>query len=354
MSDEATVKEATEEPVEAPVEEVKTEAPSEDKNQEKFRLISGEEILENGEAGPSTLAFLGMYVLGLVVFGVHLFFNNPPTPSDDAAFLTKLAANLIEWTNWDSLPLGFVFLMCFITWANRMLNISTSGKWVTFALLFMTFLPIIISLDNLVSNIMNLFSSTDTTYNFIPIDNYNFFLSGLLFLIAFWGFTYKYQRSFSYAVTTNAIIFQHAFLLSRSHRRILFDRISEVMVERTPMGTMLGYATVTIMTDSGVGLVEESVGVSAGAGGNIPGTSPNADDGVAAKASKGLFRSMFAFISYQRTTRRVDHDPRHCFYKIRKWEDIKMMLNEMHRKHSQSNMLEDIKSALTTGEEADA
>ena len=120
------------------------------------------------------------------------------------------------------------------------------------------------------------------------------------------------------------------------------------------MGTMLGYATVTIMTDSGVGLVEESVGVSAGAGGNVPGTTPTADDGAAAKASKGLFRSMFAFISYQRTTRRVDHDPRHCFYKIRKWEDIKMMLNEMHRKHSQSNMLEDIKSALTTGEEAEA
>ena len=120
------------------------------------------------------------------------------------------------------------------------------------------------------------------------------------------------------------------------------------------MGTMLGYATVTIMTDSGVGLVEESVGVAAGAGGNIPGTTPNTEDGAATKASKNFFRSMFALISYQRTTRRVDHDPRHCFYKIRKWDDIKMMLNEMHRKHSQSNMLEDIKSALTTGEEAEA
>ncbi|MED6318529.1 MAG: PH domain-containing protein, partial [Candidatus Thermoplasmatota archaeon] len=170
----------------------------------------------------------------------------------------------------------------------------------------------------------------------------------------FWGFTFKYQRSFSYAVTTNAIIFQHAFLLSRSHRRILFDRISEVMVERTPMGTLLGYATVTIMTDSGVGLVEESVGVGAGATGNLPGTAASADDSPTAKASKGIFRSIFAFISYQRTTRRVDHDPRHCFYKIRGWEDIKMMLNEMHRKHSQSNMLEDIKSALTAEEETEA
>mgnify|MGYP001158753799 FL=1 len=349
MSDEETVQELAEEPAEEP----QAEAKANDASRDKYRLITGEEILENGEARPSTLAFLGMYILGALVFGVHLLFNNPPTPADDAPFLTKLAANLIEWTNWDSLPLGFVFLMCFITWANRMLNISTSGKWVTVALLFITFLPIVISVDNLISSIVNVFSSSDTTYNFIPIDNYNFFISGLLFLIAFWGFTYKYQRSFSYAVTTNAIIFQHAFLLSRSHRRILFDRISEVMVERTPMGTMLGYATVTIMTDSGVGLVEESVGVSAGAGGNVPGTSSSSEDGVAAKASKGLFKSMFAFMSYQRTTRRVDHDPRHCFYKIRKWEDIKMMLNEMHRKHSQSNMLEDIKTALNNEQKSE-
>ena len=31
-----------------------------------------------------------------------------------------------------------------------------------------------------------------------------------------------------------------------------------------------------------------------------------------------------------------------------------MMLNEMHRKHSQSNMLEDIKSALSTAEESES
>ena len=85
-------KKLAKEPVEAPVENAKAKAPSEDKNREKYRLISGEDILENGEARPSTLAFLGMYA-GLVVFGVHLFFNNPPTPADDAPFLTKLAAN---------------------------------------------------------------------------------------------------------------------------------------------------------------------------------------------------------------------------------------------------------------------
>lgn len=348
MSEEETVEEVAEEPGE----EAKEDAPPTANNRDKYRLISGEEILENGEARPSTLAFLGMYVLGALVFGVHLLFNNGIDPADDASWLLKLTATLIDVTNWESLPIGFVLVMCFITWANRMLNISTSGRWVTIALMGITFLPVIISIDNVLSAIAGLFGAEAGAYDFIPIDNYNYFISGLVFLVVFWAFTYKYQRSFSYAVTTNAIIFQHAFLLSRSHRRILFDRISEVMVERTPMGTILGYATVTIMTDSGIGLMEESIGVSAGAGGAAPGTATSGDDSTATKVRKSLLKKFFAFLTYQRTTRRVDHDPRHCFYKIRKWEDIKLMLNEMHRKHSQSNMLEDIKSALSDGEES--
>ncbi len=346
-----TTEETVEETAEQAVEEVKEDTPPATTNRDKYRLISGEEILENGEAGPSTLAFIGMYILGALVFGVHLLFNNGIDAADDASFLLKLTATLIDVTNWESLPIGFVLVMCFITWANRMLNISTSGRWVTIALLAVTFLPVIISIDNLLSAIAGLFGAEAGSYDFIPIDNYNYFISGLVFLVAFWAFTYKYQRSFSYAVTTNAIIFQHAFLLSRSHRRILFDRISEVMVERTPMGTILGYATVTIMTDSGIGLVEESIGVSAG---TAPGTAMNSDDSTTTKVRKSLLKKFFAFLTYQRTTRRVDHDPRHCFYKIRKWEDIKLMLNEMHRKHPQSNMLEDIKSALANGEESEA
>jgi len=344
---------AAEETAQMPVEEPKEETPSDDAARDKYRLIAGEEILENGVARPSTLAFLGMYVLGALVFGVHMLFQNGINPTDDASFLLKFTAKLIEVTSWESLPIGFVLVMGFLTWANRMLNISTSGRWVTMAMLGATFLPLIITADNLVGAIAGLFGAEEGAFDFIPFDTYNYLVAGLTFTLLFWALTYKYQRSFSYVVTTNAIIYHHAFLLSRSHRRILFDRISEVMVERTPMGTLLGYATVTIMTDSGVGLMEETVGVNAGAG-NLPGTGANADDSTTEKVRKGIFRSFFAFLTYQRTTRRVDHDPRHCFYKIRKWEDIKMMLNEMHRKHSQSNMLEDIKSALASEAEGES
>jgi membrane protein YdbS with pleckstrin-like domain len=351
MSEDAPVEEIEEKTEDVASESTAGGTASNDAARNKYRLITGEEILENGEARPSTLAFLGMYILGALVFGVHMLFHNGLNPADDASFLLKLTATLIDLTDSETVPIGFVMVMGFLTWANRMLNISTSGRWVTIALMLATLLPVIITLDDLVSMIAGMFGAEDGAYDYIPF-GYNYFWAGLAFTLTFWAATFKYQRSFSYAVTTNAIIFHHAFLLSRSHRRILFDRISEVMVERSPMGTMLGYATVTIMTDSGVGLMEETVGVSAG---TKPSSSSNdGDDSAAAMVRKGLFKSFFAFLSYQRTTRRVDHDPRHCFYKIRKWEDIKMMLNEMHRKHSQSNMLEDIKAALTKSPDGEA
>ena len=63
MSEEQVAEEAAEEPTE----ETKEEAPSDDASRDKYRLIAGEEILENGVARPSTLAFLGMYVLGGLV-----------------------------------------------------------------------------------------------------------------------------------------------------------------------------------------------------------------------------------------------------------------------------------------------
>lgn len=312
-------------------------------HKKKYRLITGESVLPNGEAKPSTLAFLGMYVLGLIVFAVHFLFGNGVNAPDDASLALRIVSSLIDMTGSESVPIGFVLVMGFITWINRLLNVSTSGRWVTIALLVITFMPVIIQIDDMLGYILSLFSDGDVG-DFIPF-GYDYIIFGAIFTLLFWGATWKYQRSFSYAVTTNAVIFQHSFLLSRSHRRILFDRISEVMVERTPMGTMLGYATVTIMTDSGVGLVDETVGINTG--GNMPGTSDAADDSTTTKVRKGFMRSFFAFLTYQRTSRRVDPDPKHCFYKIRKWESTKLLLNEMHKKHSSSNLLEDLKDAIS-------
>jgi hypothetical protein len=161
----------------------------------------------------------------------------------------------------------------------------------------------------------------------------------------FWGLTYYFQKSFHYAITSDAVIFQHRFLLSHSRRRILYDRISEVIEERNPMGMILGYSTLTILTDTGIGLVEETIGV--GAGTTLPGTSQKDSDSAAASAGKTWIRSIIGLMTYQRTVTRVVADPKNCFYSIRKSNKTKLLVDEMHKKHSSSSLLSDLKDSLT-------
>ena len=107
---------------------------------------------------------------------------------------------------------------------------------------------------------------------------------------------------------------------------------------------MTGFATLTILTDSGVGIVEESVGGSVGVSPNV---SENENDTSVERAGKGFLKSFFALMFYQRTIKTVRPDPKHCFYKIRGWEDTKTLLNEMHKKHSQSTKLDNLAEILT-------
>ena len=338
--------EATEEATVQTDSDEKATADTQEDMKSRFKLIDGEEVLLTKQ--PSGVGFLNMYVLGLLVFGVHIIFWKPDMlVNEDSGGIAKAIVWLMELGG-SALPFGFVLVMATITWFNRMLNTSTSGKWVTVWLLVATLLPVLIQIDGLIALIRDLFSDSDVE-RFLGFD-YNFLIAGIMLTVTFWALFFYYQRSFDYAITSNAVIFKHAFLLSRAHRRILFDRISEVQVERTPVGTMTGYATLTILTDSGIGIVEESVGGSVGISPNV---SSNENDGNVEKAGKSLIRSFFALMFYQRTIRTVRPDPKHCFFKIRGWEDTKTMLNEMHKKHSQSTKLDNLAEILTKEEGQD-
>ena len=338
--------EPTEEQNVQPDSNEKSEADNQEAMKNRFKLIDGEEVLHVKQ--PSGVGFLNMYVLGLLVFGVHLIFHfRESLIGDDSGGLLKAIVWLMGLGG-TAIPFGFVLVMGTITWFNRMLNSSTSGKWVTVWLLVATLLPVLIQIDGLIALIRDLFSDSDVE-RFLGFD-YNFLISGIALTVSFWALVFYYQRSFDYAITSNAVIFKHAFLLSRAHRRILFDRISEVQVERTPMGTMTGYATLTILTDSGVGIVEESIGGSVGITPNVP---SNENDGNVEKTGKSIIRSFFALLFYQRTVRTVRPDPKHCFFKIRGWEDTKTLLNEMHKKHSQSTKLDNLAEILTQDEGQD-
>ena len=58
-----------------------------------------------------------------------------------------------------------------------------------------TFMPLIITADNLIDKVAGFFGAAEGDFDFIPINSSNFFIAGVSFLILFWGFTYSYQRS---------------------------------------------------------------------------------------------------------------------------------------------------------------
>ena len=329
--------------------DVKASEELESKNAEslanKFRLIAGEEIHMTKK--PSIFAFVGMYGLGVLVLGLHFMFGRADSLGEDSEGIMALIYAFIDLTTSDTMSFSFILVMLFVTWMNRLLNTSTSGKWVTIWLLLVSFTPLIIQIDDFIFFVTDLFG--EGKGDFIGID-YNFYLFGIVYTGLFFALTIYYQNSFHYAITSDAVIFEHSFLLSRSHRRILFDRISEVIVERTPVGTVFGYATVSILTDSGVGIVDETMGAAGAV--NMPGTAENSDDTVADKAKKSLLRSFVGILTYQRTIRTVRPDPKHCFYSVRHWDKCKMLLNEMHKKHSQSNLLSDLKDSISSNNDA--
>lgn len=349
MTDEELVDENTDELNEEVVSNEKTseEASKEAKQQKlknKFRTIEGEEILLTKQ--PSAFAFSGMYFLGLLVLGVHLLFGQADLLSDsESSGLIKFVVAIIKISGGETVPFGFVFVMLAITWFNRMMNRSTSGGWVTTWLLIATFAPILIQIDDVIYFITDLFMD-EPIGGFLPdFISYNYTIFGFIFVSAFWGLTYYYQKSFNYAITSDAVIFDHKFLLSNDNRRILYDRISEVIEERNPLGVLLGFSTISILTDTGVGLAEETIGI--GAATTLPGTAANETDSSATATGKSWIRSLIGILTYQRTVTKVMPDPKNCFFAIRKWKNTKMLIDEMHKKHSSSSLLSDLKETLS-------
>jgi len=96
-----------------------------------FRLIAGEEVLLTKR--PSTFAFIGLYLLGILVLAIHFIFDNANSlSSEDSSGFIKIALTIVDVTGGEEWPFGFVFVMLFITWMNRLMNASTSGRWVKY------------------------------------------------------------------------------------------------------------------------------------------------------------------------------------------------------------------------------
>ena len=219
-----------------------------------------------------------------------------------------------------------------------MLNGATSGKWTTMYLLVVTFTPMILSIDNILESLGIIESG------FIPLDEFYYLTFGLFWSVLFIVLTIFYQRSFHYAITNHRVIFTQHLIIPGDGRRILFDNINEIRTQRTFMGAMLGYNTIICDTGSQLGIGEDSMSISAGTAGGSDSTSPDSE------ITKSLFKRMFAFITYQRT-RKIDlPDPRFSFFCITNWKSVENLLNEMHQRHSQSGILNELKDQIAEGQ----
>ena len=210
MSEESTEAGATpeEETVVDPIASQAAEmAAEQEKLSKKFRLIAGEEVLLTKR--PSTFAFLNLYMLGFLVLAIHLIFEFEPGKDNESFFVGLLATIFFS-----SGAAGLTGVMLFITWMNRLMNVSTSGRWVTLGLLIVSLAPTLVLLDDLIA-MTGLLNDNNTGY----LPNYNFIIFGGGFVAVYMALVYYYQRSFHYAITSDAIIFEHSFLLSRSHRQ---------------------------------------------------------------------------------------------------------------------------------------
>lgn len=325
-------------------EEKTTEVPSADevpkveKNEskagirEKFRLTNDEEILQ--DIKPSIFAFTPMYGVALLILFAHWMFE---MDWDDGTTMSSIIDGIISFGKVGNF--GFVVVMLAITWFNRMLNGATSGKWTTMYLLVVTFTPMILSIDNILESLGIIESG------FIPLDEFYYLTFGLFWSVLFIVLTIFYQRSFHYAITNHRVIFTQHLIIPGDGRRILFDNINEIRTQRTFMGAMLGYNTIICDTGSQLGIGEDSMSVSAGAtGGNSDSASPESE------VARSIFKRMFAFITYQRT-RKIDlPDPRFSFFCITNWKSVENLLNEMHQRHSQSGILNELKDQIAEGQ----
>jgi hypothetical protein len=317
---------------EVPVEEAPEEPQSSTKDslRDKFRLTADEEILQ--DIKPSLFAFIPMYLLSLIILGAHMLFAIDWNASSDDNILVTSMIFLLELSDFGEI--GFVLVMVGVAWFNRMLNGVTSGKWTTSFLLIVALVPPLLRLDDFIAWIMNKDSG------FIPLDDFSYFFFGIFWSVLFTILTIFYQRSFHYAITNHRVIFTQHLIIPGDGRRILFDNINEIRTQRTFMGAMVGYNTIICDTGSQLGTGEDSMAVSAGvAGGSDSGS-------IESQVTKSLFKRMFAFLTYQRT-RKIDlPDPRYSFFCITNWKSIENLLNEMHQRHSQSGILNDLKDQI--------
>ncbi|CAI8264590.1 MAG: Uncharacterised protein [Methanobacteriota archaeon] len=303
-----------------------------DKERRKFNLIPGEDLMQIHR--PSLFAFAGMYVMAFLVGAVHYIWTFMPSEAPgEPGVIQDILWSFVSSSLGESI--GFPLVMLFLAWFNRWMNISSSTKWFTVTMIFIAALPF-------TAWMINAFAA-DSPVNFLD-GSYPYQIAGIFWIAFLFVNIYYFQRSFCYAITTDAVIFRKDFMLTNSVRRILYSNFTDVIVQQGPIGTIMGYGNVVPLTGSGLGLGEETIGISAGAAGGA--LDSKEGESVATSLPKKIIKMFFVLLTSQRTIRTVKPDPADCFYGVRKPHDVTVVVNDRWKGADSGSTLEEIKDLM--------
>jgi len=307
-----------------------SEAPPSDplkdpKLRKKLRVTDNEEILMIRK--PSFFAFSSVYFTCILVTVFHLMFGWAENiDTEDSNGLVKVLVFLLEIGTVGNV--GFVLFMLTYTWLNRLLNTGASGKWVTTYLLIVSLAPLVISLEDIIIDLL-----TERDEGYIP-DFWDYTFFGVMWGVIGCAMTYYFQHSFLYGITTHRVIHTQDFIYERDGHRVLYEDIIAVHRQRSPVGAMFGFATIYCNNGDNSHIQTETVGVAVAA--------PTESAG----GFMGFVKKFFFMLTYQRTTKSERYTPHIALFGIRKWGEAYDLINKLHQENSSSHKSDETVAAI--------
>jgi len=266
---------------------------------------------------PSFLSMAGHYFLGFFLFGVHLLFYWAASgKSIGSENQSEIILGVFKWLIDVSGVFGFIIIIFSIAKINHYVNFSTSSRWTTTWLLLNGLVPLVLVFSNFIVKYLDISLGG---YEIPNWDQSYYLLLGLIssgFMIVL---TLLYQKAFTYAITDRRIHISKKFLyVDTSAHGVIFENIENLKVSPSFIGKIFDFGDVHLITASGIGLRDDSTGLGAG----IASSSISEDE-------KGLFKSLFGWVTIQRQRKTVDQNPEDCLFGIRKPLKIYRLINEL-------------------------
>ena len=314
----------------------------------KLNLVAGETITPDAVFRPAPLSFTSRYLVPVGVLIVHLlfwWFDNFEATSDSAAAIEIIGGFFGFGVS------SFVLAMLLLTWFNRFMNTSTSGKVYTFTLLIITVIPGLYFLDGLLAGnetvlpaLLSWAEIDAYETKMLPMD-WNPLLFGIIWFILLVIVVEYNRRSYTYGVSDKAIIMKRDFMMSRNQRRVLYDNITDINLEQGFFGTIFSFGNVVPVTGSGFGLDDGSSNVAEAAAAS---TAVDAISGEEKKQNIAIrFLKFFVIIALlQRTRRGLTRDPDHCLFGVKAPQNVYDIISKYQLEHDPAQKMQELKETM--------